>query len=334
MSEDLDVFMQQVEHGERQREQAPNAPAAVAGADGQDWARNVASASCWAQSGNSFFPVNSVVDKVPPGAYRCLMSSTGPYIEKMKINIDHLLKLPDSATEILLQEFNQFWKLRAAFDKRGFTFKRGLLMWGSPGSGKTSAVWQMTQRLIHDHGGIVLFVDNPQVAVWNLSVLRRIEPTRPLITVMEDLDTIIRQNGEHDLLALLDGEFQLDNVVHLGTTNYPHMIPKRFIDRPSRFDTVMKVGMPSREARIVYFKAKEPTLDQETLERWASATEGYSIAHLREVCIATQCFGQPEKMVFARLDKMKEAIKINDEGEESENAGFLSFAKHSAKQVR
>lgn len=327
---DMDEFVTAVNAGNgRNDEQAVAQPSV--GQAGQDWARNVASASCWAQSGNSYFPVNSVVDVVPPGAYRCMMSNTGPYIEKMNIKIDHLLKLPDSATETLLEEFSQFWKLRDAFDKRGFTFKRGMLMWGPPGSGKTSAVWQMTQRLIHDHQGIVVFIEDPQVAIWCMTVLRRIEPKRPLITVIEDLDTIIRQHGEHHLLALLDGEFQLDNVVHLGTTNYPDLIPKRFIDRPSRFDTVMKVGMPSPDARRVYFQAKEPDLDEETIERWVAATQNYSVAHLREVCIATQCFKQSEEEVFERLDKMKQIINVDDDGEERNQAGFLG-GMHKAAQ--
>lgn len=301
----------------------PTEQAGVSG-NGPDWARALASASCWAQSGNSFFPVNSVVGEIPPGAYRCQFSNNGPFLEKMNINIDHLLKLPDSATEILLEEFSKFWTLKSAFDKRGFTFKRGMLMWGPPGSGKTSAVWQMTQRLIKDHKGIVVFIEDPQIAIWCMTVLRRIEPKRPLITVMEDIDTIIQRHGEHHLLALLDGEFQLDNVVHLGTTNYPDMIPRRFIDRPSRFDTVMKVGMPSTAAREAYFRAKEPELDADTLERWVAETAGYSVAHLREVCIAIQCFQQPETAVFERLNKMRQIIDVNMDGEERSQAGFLS----------
>lgn len=332
---DLNEFVEMVNNGESSRsDEVAHAQPPSAAMAGQDWARNIAAASCWAQSGSSYFPVNSVVDKVPPGAYRCQMSNTGPYIEKMGINIDHLLKLPDSATEILLNEFSEFWELRAAFDKRGFTFKRGMLMWGPPGSGKTSAVWQMTQRLIHDHKGIVIFIEDPQIAIWCLTVLRRIEPKRPIITVSEDLDTIIRQHGEHHLLALFDGEFQLDNVVHLATTNYPDLIPKRFIDRPSRFDTVMKVGMPSPDAREVYFRAKEPDLDDATICRWVDASDGYSVAHLREVCIAIQCFKQAEEKVFERLNEMKKVISIDESGEERSPAGFLAGMQVTAKMHR
>jgi predicted AAA+ superfamily ATPase len=292
-----------------------------------DWAKTLAVASCWAQTGDSFFPVAGVVDSIPPGAYRCCMSNTGPYLEKMKVNIDHLLALPDSAVERLLEEFSQFWKLRGEFDKRGFTFKRGMLMWGPPGSGKTSGIWQMTQRLVRDHKGVVIFVEQPQLATWCLGFLQRIEPDRAIVTVMEDIDAMIRNHGEHNLLALLDGENQINNVVHIATTNYPHLLDRRFIDRPSRFDTIMKVGMPSSEAREVYFKAKEPQLAADVIKRWVSKTDGYSVAHLREVCIATQCFLQPEDKVFERLNAMRQIDSfndLNDDGEERERAGFLA----------
>lgn len=325
--DDLDDFLEAFDHAGPVAKPS-NAPQTSPNDAGANWAKTLAAASCWAQSGTSYFPVSDVVNTIPAGAYRCMMTNTGPYLEKMKIQIDHLLALPDSATEVLLAEFSQFWNLKPSFDKRGFTFKRGMLMWGPPGSGKTSAVWQMTQRLVKDHDGVVVFVENPQVAIWCLTMLRRIEATRPMITVMEDIDAIIEHQGEHSLLALLDGEFQISNVVHVATTNYPHRLDKRFIDRPSRFDTIMKVGMPSDQARSVYFRAKEPDLPLETIERWVEKTEGYSVAHLREVCIATQCFNQPEEAVFSRLDKMRQILVLDETGsEERQEAGFLTRLK-------
>lgn len=328
MASDMDEFMNAVNNHDNAPSRRGGEVAQAMPSASNDWAKTVAAASCWAQAGNSFFPVNDVVKTIPPGAYRCMMSQTGPYLEKMRIQTDNLLALPDSATEVLLKEFSQFWELKPAFDERGFTFKRGMLMWGPPGSGKTSAVWQMTQRLVADHAGIVIFVEDPQVAVWCLTVLRRIEPNRPMITVMEDIDAIIGHHGEHGLLALLDGEFQISNVVHVATTNYPHMLDRRFIDRPSRFDTIMKVGMPSWEAREVYLKAKEPNIDADTINRWVARTEGYSVAHLREVCIATQCFKQSEEHVFERLDKMRQVLNLDETGDnERQSAGFVRMGR-------
>lgn len=289
-----------------------------------NWAQIAASARCWAQSGDAFFPVSEVVQELPPGAYRCRDSNRGPYLEKMPIEIDSLLTLPDSAVETLLAEFKKFWTLRENFSARGFTFKRGLLMWGPPGSGKTSAIWQMTQELVRLHRGVVIFIENPHLATVCIGLLRRIEPDRPMITIMEDLDALVGQHGDHGFLALLDGETQISNVVHVATTNYPEYLDKRFVDRPSRFDTIMRVGMPSAHARRVYFQAKEPSIDAKTLERWVQRTDDYSIAHLREVIIATKCFDQPEEAVFERLDGMRQQKMESDgSGGERGNVGFL-----------
>lgn len=299
-----------------------------AAAPDSNWAQIAASARCWAQSGDAYFPVSEVVQELPPGAYRCRDSQRGPYLEKMPIEIDSLLTLPDSAVEMLLAEFKQFWTLRKNFSERGFTFKRGLLMWGPPGSGKTSAIWQMTQELVRLHRGVVVFVEHPHLATVCISLLRRIEPDRPMITIMEDLDALVSQHGDHGFLALLDGETQISNVVHIATTNYPEYLDRRFVDRPSRFDTIMRVGMPSASARRVYFKAKEPAIDDVTLERWVKRTEDYSIAHLREVIIAIKCFDQDEDSVFNRLDGMRsQKIESDGLGGERQSVGFLRGAR-------
>lgn len=297
------------------------APSPVADSN---WAQIAASARCWAQSGDAFFPVSEVVPELPPGAYRCRASNQGPFLEKMPIEIDSLLALPDSAAEVLLAEFKKFWTLRKNFSDRGFTFKRGLLMWGPPGSGKTSAIWQMTQELVRLHKGVVVFVEDPGLATICIGLLRRIEPERPMITIMEDLDALVQRHGDHGFLALLDGETQISNVVHVATTNYPEYLDRRFVDRPSRFDTIMRVGMPSAHAREVYFKAKEPSLDAETVARWVKRTEDYSIAHLREVIIAVKCFDQSEDEVFKRLDDMRsQRIESDGLGGQRGKLGFV-----------
>lgn len=306
-----------------------NYPSPIAAME-NNWAQIAASAKCWAQSGDAFFPVMDVVKEVPAGAYRCRASNQGPYIEKMPIELDNLLHLPDGSVEVLLAEFKKFWGLKKNFSERGFAFKRGMLMWGPPGSGKTSAIWQMTQELVKTHNGIVVFVEEPSLASTCVSLIRRIEPERPMICVMEDMDALVRRYGDHGYLAMLDGETQISNVVHVATTNYPEYLDKRFVDRPSRFDTIMHVGMPTAAARRMYFKTKEPSLDQVTIERWVKNTDGYSIAHMREVIIAIKCFEQEEAEVFARLDRMRtDTISSDGTGGQRKEVGFKGFVNAS-----
>lgn len=289
-----------------------------------DWASIAATAAAWERAGDAYFPVREVCASVPPGAYRCRNNNRGPFIEKMPVVTDELLHLPDGAVEELLAEFRMFWTLRENFQKHGFLFKRGLLLYGPPASGKTSAIWQMTQEIVDNQGGIVVFIENPDLATVCLSLIRRIEPKRPLITVLEDLDALVDRHGEHGFLALLDGETQISNVCHVATTNYPERLDRRFVDRPSRFDTVKYVGMPSAAARAAYLTAKAPDLDAGTRKRWVKRSEDYSIAHLREVVISVLCFEQDEDTVFERLEKMMLARPESDGfGGTRRNAGFL-----------
>lgn len=323
-----DDFFGRVGTAVNDRARTQPAPTPASGSGGPEWVHNLAAAQCWAETGQSYFPITKARRSLPPGAYRCCMSPQGPYLQRMAIDVDNLLALPDSAAAALLAEFEKFWTLESSFAAHGYLFKRGILMWGPPGGGKTSVIWQMTQSLVKARAGVVVFIESPDVATVCLSMLRQIEPERPVVTVMEDLDALINQYGEHGYLALLDGESQINRVVHLATTNYPERLDRRFVDRPSRFDTIMFVDMPSAEARLEYFRAKVPALASQTMSRWVTQSEGYSIAHLREVVIATQCFGQPADKVFARLSEMiEQRPKSDGDGGRRRLAGFLSDAR-------
>jgi SpoVK/Ycf46/Vps4 family AAA+-type ATPase len=116
-------------------------------------------------------------------------------------------------------------------------------------------------------------------------------------------DALIERHGENEFLALLDGEAQVDNIVFLSSTNYPERLDRRFVDRPSRFDTIKYIGMPSAGARHLFLNAKEPSLTPEELDLWVERTEGFSIAHLKELIIAVRCFRQPFAEALDGLSK-------------------------------
>jgi hypothetical protein len=82
-----------------------------------------------------------------------------------------------------------------------------------------------------------------------LQMLRAVEPERQVVGILEDVDALIERYGESEYLSLLDGEAQVDNVVYVATTNYPERLDARIVDRPSRFDTIRYIGMPSAGAR-------------------------------------------------------------------------------------
>lgn len=282
----------------------------------------------WAANRDVFWGASETYDALPAGLYRCQITEhTGPVLIKQNVETDHLLELPDDASASIVAEFGKFWELGAEFRARGFLHKRGFLLWGPPGSGKTSCVHILIKRLIKEHDGIVLFLDRPEVAAMCLRMVRLIEPKRPIVAIMEDIDALVSNYGEHEYLALLDGEAQVDNIVFLASTNYPERLDRRFVDRPSRFDTIRYIGMPSAAARRVYLATKEPSLAGAELEEWVRRSEGFSVAHLKEMIIAVRCFVQPLEDVVGRLELMHDRKPTSEDTPERKQAGFLGRVK-------
>jgi SpoVK/Ycf46/Vps4 family AAA+-type ATPase len=120
---------------------------------------------------------------------------------------------------------------------------------------------------------------------------------------------------------MLDGETQIQNVVYVATTNYPERLDKRFVDRPSRFDTIRKIDMPNAEARKAYIKAKLPEADDITISRYVKNTDGYSIAYMRELIVLTQCFGYSFEKSIDRLNGMHKRQPKSDDTE-MQSIGF------------
>tara|TARA_R100000963_G_scaffold35056_1_gene31525 strand:+ start:25773 stop:26510 length:738 start_codon:yes stop_codon:yes gene_type:complete len=227
-------------------------------------------------------------------------------LRRMNIDVDDLIDLPDPTTDMLLKEFVTFWQKAEKYAERGMSAKRGLLLWGPPGSGKTSAVQKMATHMMRVLEGIVVMAGEPDTTSTLLHDLRAIEPKRPLIVVYEDIDALVERYGEAQFLAMLDGEKQIANVVNVATTNYPERLDRRFADRPGRFDRVQYVGMPLAAARRAYFKARLPDICEQRLERWVSKSEDWSIAHLRELVVATEVLGDEDAETIERVDGMRD----------------------------
>ena len=261
----------------------------------------------WQLGPNDTFRAAGVtVASLPAGIYGGGFDAYGPYVERRALICDDLIELPDHATGRVLSGMETFWASAERYRALGLIHKRGVLLWGPQGSGKTVTVQLLMSRLIA-RDGIVLLFGNPQITLAVLPMIRRIEPERPLIVVMEDIDEMIGSYGEHDILSLLDGEKQIDNVVQIATTNYPERLGARILNRPSRFDERIFVGMPSAQSRLTYLQTaierSGARLETAELHRWRDDTDGLSIAHLRELIAGVLCLNEPYDDVLGVYDR-------------------------------
>ena len=339
MSNEGEVLLQELLNSEFESESraAAKTPTMVAGAledsadtPGTKAKTNTETHSQWALGGNGkFMPVGSTVPTLPAGVYETFATPGMWGLEKSNIVTDGIYALPDMATEMVMDEVNKFWESESRYREHSLLYKRGIMLWGPPGGGKTVAVKLLMQDLVK-RDGIVVIGQSISLLVLCLKAVRRIEPKRNLIVVLEDIDEIINYNGESVVLSMLDGENNVDNILHLATTNYPERLGSRIINRPSRFDRRVYVGMPSELARKSYLtQATKNGLKAKELKQWLTDTEGMSIAHLRELVAAVYCLNQPYAEVISRLQDMSKQIKVADEF----NKNKLGFGRNDARKV-
>lgn len=260
----------------------------------------------WTVNDGAFWQARQTIGALPAGVYTCDMTDQGPTLRQLQFDIDTLIELPDSASADVLSEIQHFWRLKEEFKTRGFTHKTGVLLWGPPGSGKSSTIQLLIAAVIRDHDGIGVMVEHPGCAIECLQVVRKIEPDRPIVALLEDFDALIERHGETQFLAMLDGEARVGNIVHVAATNYPERLDVRFVDRPSRFSIIKEIGMPSPAARRLYLTTKEPSLAGDELENWVQASDSFSIDHLREMIVLCRCHRKPLEEALERLNAMRE----------------------------
>lgn len=183
----------------------------------------------------------------------------------------------------------------------GLRLPRGILLYGPPGCGKTL----LMRALAHEAGMNFLYVKSSDIlSKWYGESEKRIAElfsearrSAPCILFFDEFDALGKSRDRYAsddispkllsaLLAEMDGLSNSDGIIVVGSTNMPELIDPALL-RPGRFDKILYVPPPDREARKEIFAVHlrdMPLTEDVDYEALADLTEGYSGADIYAVC--------------------------------------------------
>lgn len=198
------------------------------------------------------------------------------------------LVLGTEAVQLLKDDFETFWSREDWFHQSNLPFRRGYLLHGPLGNGKTSAIRAMlTSRGITGYTMRLFELNCSDSDLEGL--FDEAGRNCPCIVVLEDLDRAFPRTGETKtalslqcLLNCLDGVSTPEGIVVVATANEPSILDPAILRRPGRFDRVIHFPNPDRRLRQKYLTKTNPRLATEDLRPVIDHSDGLSFAQLRE----------------------------------------------------
>ncbi len=219
--------------------------------------------------------------------------SAALYASIQQASFDALV-LPARLRADLEADLRRFTASRALYARHRIPWKRGLLLIGPPGNGKTCALQAMIKEAALPALYVKTFKSDRDTEEQHIrEVFTRARALAPALIVLEDIDSHISELNRSVFLNELDGFSRNEGLVVLASTNHPERLDPSLLDRPSRFDRKYHFPLPERAERLTYLARWSEQLDPETqlsgaaLERLADRTGGFTFAYLKELSVSS-----------------------------------------------
>ncbi|HEU5474487.1 MAG TPA: ATP-binding protein [Actinophytocola sp.] len=177
----------------------------------------------------------------------------------------------------------------AALLAAGQHLKRGLLLHGPPGTGKTHTVRYLLSRLT---GSTAIIVSGQALRMIEAAttLARRLQPS---VVVVEDVDLIAQDRmfsptGNpllFELLNQMEGVAADADVTFVLTTNRVEVLEHALTDRPGRVDLAVEIPRPDAggRERLLRLYTRDVELDLPDPDALVAATEGVTASFIREL---------------------------------------------------
>lgn len=227
-----------------------------------------------------------------------------------------------------LEEVVEFLKHPKKFLELGARIPRGVLLLGSPGTGKTllarAVAGEADVPFFHMSGSefVEMFVGVGASRVRDL--FKKAKKNSPCIVFIDEIDAVGRRRGaglggSHDereqtlnqILVEMDGFEPNANVIVMAATNRPDVLDPALL-RPGRFDRQVVLDVPDindREAILKVHAKKKPLSKEVGLRRIAERTPGFSGADLANLLNESAILAARKNKKIIEMDELFEAIE-------------------------
>ena len=209
------------------------------------------------------------------------------FLPRPQVDADQVI-LPDGLLEPIVRHVLGIGEQASRLTELGIHLKRGLLLFGPPGTGKTHTVRHLLGRAAHATV-IVLTGSGLSLIEEAAALARRLTPS---IVVVEDVD-LIAQDRDYSpfgnpllfsLLDAMDGAASDADVTFLLTTNRPADLEQALVQRPGRVDLAVEIPYPGpvERERLLRLYAGDAAVDADLSEAVAR-TDGFTASALKEL---------------------------------------------------
>ncbi|KAF2450896.1 P-loop containing nucleoside triphosphate hydrolase protein [Karstenula rhodostoma CBS 690.94] len=212
---------------------------------------------------------------------------------------DDVILDPDMKTG-LIQDVQGFFDNQALYAQYAVPWKRGIILHGVPGNGKTVSIKALINSLYARPDQVSsLYVKSFETKcnTEQYSIRQIFQQARrcaPCLLIFEDLDSLVDDNIRSYFLNEVDGLESNDGILMIGSTNHLDKLDPAIAKRPSRFDRKYHFRLPGEKERTLYAEYWRQKLlrrndglefPEELCEVIAQLTEGFSFAYLKELFV-------------------------------------------------